>query len=212
LSRRFDLNEFSMHHLYKNRLVRCYLGAARLDRAQDAFTGFDPEDDMFLHDVPRRPYPIINAALNLVHGKELAWQERKATSFILTPEYCGFYSNEKEAPPSADLVAKFGYRPTRAYGGRVHLGTAMAISGAAVNPNMGSFSSSAASFLMTAFNIRLGWWLGNPRHNRTWYEASPKTGIFYLLAELTGDTNEERGFVNLSDGGHFENLGIYELV
>jgi len=88
----------------------------------------------------------------------------------------------------------------------------MAISGAAVNPNMGSFSTSAAAFLLTAFNVRLGWWIGNPRHNGRWNQSSPKTGIFYLLAELTGSTNDERGFVNLSDGGHFENLGIYELV
>src|SRR5213594_189241 len=216
LSRRFDLNEFSMHHLYKNRLIRCYLGAARNDRmkTRDAFTGFDPKDDIPLHDLPRRPYAILNATLNLVHGKTLAWQERKATSFVFTPEYCGFYrSDDALAPVFPDgRLASFAYRPTRAYGGGLQLGTAMAISGAAVNPNMGSFSTSAAAFLLTAFNVRLGWWIGNPRHNGRWNQSSPKTGIFYLLAELTGSTNDERGFVNLSDGGHFENLGIYELV
>ena len=31
------------------------------------------------------PYLLINTALNLVAGKELAWQDRKAESFILTP-------------------------------------------------------------------------------------------------------------------------------
>ncbi len=42
LSRRFDLNEFSMQYFYKNRLVRCYLGAARKNRdlTADRFTGF----------------------------------------------------------------------------------------------------------------------------------------------------------------------------
>ncbi len=33
---------------------------------------------------------IINAALNLVAGKELAWQERKAASFVFTPRFCGY--------------------------------------------------------------------------------------------------------------------------
>ena len=211
LSRRFDLNEFSMHYFYKNRLIRCYLGAARKQRQADRFTGFDPNDDIQLSEVTRRPYPIVNASLNLVHGKRLAWQERKATSFVLTPEYCGFYRSDK-SPKERRWLAESAYRPTSKYGGKVYLGTAIAISGAAVNPNMGSFTSPATAFLMTVFNVRLGSWLGNPRHEWTWNRSSPKTGIFYLLCELIGATNDERGFVNVSDGGHFENLGIYELV
>jgi hypothetical protein len=227
LSWRFDLNEFSMHHFYKNRLIRCYLGAARpirdkrKARAADAFTGFDPKDEISLDQVTRRPYPIINTTLNLVHGERLAWQERKAASFTLSPEYCGFDYKAGLFTPKATLLknikkneplAGHAYRPTNQYGGGIHLGTAMAISGAAVNPNMGSITSSATAFLMTTFNVRLGWWLGNPRHNGKWNWCSPSSGILYLLAELTGCTNDERAFVNLSDGGHFENLGIYELV
>jgi hypothetical protein len=45
------------------------------------------------------------------------------------------------------------------------------------------------------------------------FDASgPGFGILYLLLELFGSTNDERAYVYLSDGGHFENLGIYELV
>ena len=39
----------------------------------------------------------------------------------------------------------------------------MAISGAAVSPNMGYNSSPGVAFLMTLCNVRLGWWLPNPR-------------------------------------------------
>jgi hypothetical protein len=109
LSCRVDVNEFSMHHFYKNRLVRCYLGAARdartdpSRRSPDPFTGFDAADDLSLADLqifcgrgdaalrtakrrrnPRDleayvgPIPIVNTALNLVKGDDLAWQERKA--------------------------------------------------------------------------------------------------------------------------------------
>ena len=44
----------------------------------------------------------------------------------------------------------------------MRLGTAMAISGAAFNPNMGYNSSPLVTLLMTFFNARLGWWLPNP--------------------------------------------------
>ena len=36
--------------------------------------------------------------------------------------------------------------------------------------------------------------------------------MFHLLREVFGLTDKKSGFVYLSDGGHFENLGIYELV
>ena len=39
---RVDINEFSIHHLYRNRLIRCYLGASNVTRMPHPFTGFDP--------------------------------------------------------------------------------------------------------------------------------------------------------------------------
>jgi hypothetical protein len=245
LSCRVDVNEFSMHHFYKNRLVRCYLGAARdqrndpARRSPDPFTGFDAVDDLSVADLqlycgrgdpalraakrqrnPRdlKPYvgpiPIINTALNLVKGDDLAWQERKAQSFVFTPFYSG-YNFRSRHDLTEDRLAPYGLRPTVLYGYPpigIGLGTAVAISGAAASPNMGYHSSPAASFLMTMFNARLGWWMGNPRDKYNWLRSSPRRGLLYLLNELFGLTNDHTHFVNLSDGGHFENLGIYELV
>jgi hypothetical protein len=242
LAWRVDVNEFSMHHFYKNRLVRCYLGASREGvrdvRAPHPFTGFDAGDDARLatlrtdghmvcrvtgttDEVPATPYvgplPIINTALNLVKGDDLAWQERRAQSFVFTPLFSGYEQLSLTAASgrARPWLARDGLRPTWAYGypdGGVHIGTAMAISGAAANPNMGYHSSPAAAFLMTMFNVRLGWWLGNPRHAATWTRSSPRLGLTYLVNELLGNTKSTSAFVNLSDGGHFENLGIYELV
>src|SRR5205085_2914552 len=147
---RININEFSMHHFYKNRLVRCYLGASKADTRQpNPLTGFDPLDDFpiaaMLPTLPDKPYlgpyPIVNCALNLNTGSELAKQERRGTSFVFTPLYCGFdppHSREDRAQTASqpDLNAE-GYRATLGYmekpGPRV--GTAMAISGAAANPN-----------------------------------------------------------------------------
>lgn len=88
----------------------------------------------------------------------------------------------------------------------------MGISGAAASPNMGFYSSTPVAFLMTVFNVRLGQWLGNPRHRRTSRRATPYLGLWCLVNELLAGTDDKAAYVYLSDGGHFENMGMYELV
>ncbi len=222
---RVDINLFSFHNFYRNRLTRCYLGASRQcapeDRATadcrrpNPFTGFDPDDDLAVSALGPRPYPLFNTALNLVGGEELAWQQRKAAAFCIAPG-CSGYQFPVGMSDGARMV---GYGPTDTFlsgefkgGGGVRLGTAMAISGAAVNPNMGFHSSPAVSFLLTVFNVRLGRWVGNPDNYAAWCMTSPNFGMRYLFLELFGMTSARRSWFNLSDGGHFENLGLYELV
>ena len=109
---------------------------------------------------------------------------------------------------------KVGYRPSAKYGEAITLGTAMAISGAAANPNMGYHSSPVLGLLMTLFNVRLGWWLGNPGSPgaKTWRRKGPQYSVGPLFSEAIGNTTDLYKYVNLSDGGHFENLGLYEMV
>ncbi|MBZ5605618.1 MAG: hypothetical protein LAO79_25240, partial [Acidobacteriia bacterium] len=224
LAWRVDINEFSMHLLYRNRLVRCYLGASNEARDAQRFTGFDPADDVLLKNFRADkgenyggPYPIISSTLNVTHGEKLAWQERKAESFVFTPMYCGYeFVEEHDKIPRLFRMASMdgGYCPTESYAykkGGVYLGTAFAISGAAASPNMGYHTSAALAFLMTIFNVRLGWWLGNPRRGAK-EQASPYFSLLYLLFELFANTSDRSQFIYVSDGGHFENLGIYELV
>lgn len=202
------VNRFSLHGMYRNRLVRAYLGASNRQRQPDPFTGFDPADNPRLCDLwhaerATRPLPLINVTLNLVRsGGKLAWQQRKAESFSMTPFYCGnFYE---------------GYRRSDEYGGPqgISLGTAVSISGAAANPNMGYASSPVMGFLLALFNARLGAWLGNTNlHGQNTYPRSgPKHAVRPMLTELFGLTTAESSYVNLSDGGHFDNLGLYEVV
>lgn len=293
-------NQFSMHGLYRNRLIRAYLGASRTggERNPNAFTGFDPTDNFpvdllrpeafwpstfaeienswpkILDDptltaieqrtrdamrdaldhlsddervnrakhflaadlnrcieasalvkpgaLPRsvlnrqelerrfpnafhpmsnheQPMHLIGVTLNLVDGDNLAWQERKAEPFSVTPLHSG--------------SLRVGYRPSSRYGGPagMSLGTAVAISGAAANPNMGYSSSPAMAFLLSLFNVRLGWWLGNPK-KETYIERNPKNTLRTVLDEMFGITNDRHDYVNLSDGGHFDNMGLYEMV
>jgi hypothetical protein len=222
---RFNINEFSLHHFYKNRLVRCYLGASNgKARQPNKLTGFDPLDDFPLSSlVPARqysgPYAIVNAALNLNMGSELAQQERKASSFVFTPGFCGFQpsgsrEDNEEVARSNGEFEKSGYRATAGFTSPSgpHLGTTMAISGAAANPNSGYHTSGPMAFLLTVFDARLGWWLGNPRRPGPSRRAGPDFAWGYLFYELLGFTTGRSKYVNVSDGGHFENLGLYELV
>ncbi len=270
LSWRVDINRFSMNMLYRNRLVRCYLGASNEHRQAQRFTGFDPSDDLKLaclaepsacdpDELSRRPqsydgpYPILNATLNVTHGQRLGWQERKAESFIFTPKYCGFDYPEMNEPGNRKLseqkgASDGGYHRTQEWAMRengVSLGTAIAVSGAPVSPNMGFHTFPPLAFLMTVFNVRLGEWLANPRFSNDKFlpavskllqrlgkrksgaaklriererkivaspEGGPRSSLLYLLCELFGTTTDVSKYVYLSDGAHFENLALYELV
>jgi hypothetical protein len=79
---------------------------------------------------------------------------------------------------------------------------------------MGYHSSGVVGFIMTLFNARLGAWLGNPGSagQSTWTQEGPRSAISSLVSEALGRTNDASRYVYLSDGGHFENLGLYEMV
>ncbi|MDQ1558785.1 MAG: hypothetical protein QOD32_1845 [Pyrinomonadaceae bacterium] len=157
---------------------------------------------------PPPPYKllhVINTALNLVGGDNLAWQQRKAEPFSISPLHAGCY--------------RLGYRRSRDYGGResngISIGTAAAISGAAASSNMGYYTTSPIlSLLLTLFNVRLGWWLGNPgpAGNSTFSLGAPKYSFKPVVDEAFGLTNDRNKYVYLTDGGHFENLAVYEMV
>ena len=104
-----------------------------------------------------RLFHVVNIALNVVSTKRLAWQERKAESFTGHP--VSLRKRLFGIPPQQGM-ATARKRPAAKHG--IALGTAMAISGAAVSPNMGYHSSPSITLLLTLFNVRLGWWLGNP--------------------------------------------------
>ena len=107
-----------------------------------------------------------------------------------------------------------GYRPIAHYyhpPAQPTLGQAISVSGAAASPNMGYHTSTAVAFLLTLFNVRLGWWFPNPsKENIT--APAPWLSLRYLVKELFGGADNKSNYLMISDGGHFENLAAYELV
>jgi hypothetical protein len=197
-----NVNRFSLHNTYRNRLIRTFLGASHTNRKPNPFTGFDEDDNLYLKDIDRaqRPYHVLCGTVNLYAGAELAWQERRAALFTFSPDFCG-----------ADFLH---YRPTDVFGGPkgLTLGTAMAISGAAANPNMGFYTAPDRALVMTLLNVRLGWWLGNPKFAKPWRREGPFPALMPLVSEMLLLTRESSSFINVSDGGHFDDTGVYEAV
>ena len=208
----FNVNRYSLFGFYRERLARAYLGGGRTDRRQpDPFTHFDPKDNYPFALALQRPLHVVNAAINLGGSGDLSWQERRAMSFTFSPLYSG----------AADLeirgtTVRGAFRPSADYTQGVTLAGAVAISGAAANPNMGYHHSPAISFLLSLCNVRLGAWLGNPAGNQAWKRKHPgnwkkPSGVF-MLQEAVGKLSSWSSWLNLSDGGHFENLGLYEMA
>ena len=234
-----DVNEFSMHGFYRNRLARCYLGATDRDRVPDPFTGFDQHDTGVLKGIalssllPQRfggassiaakpydgPFPIFCSTINLTFGEDIGWQDRKGASFAFTPLYSGYHVPWTAELGKSGATSFNGFVRTNEYaypGAGIALSTVTAISGAALSPNQGYSSTPALAFLMTVFNVRLGWWLANPRKPGVWPSVinrpTPWFGLIYLLSELFGLSSDKSKYICLCDGGRFENMGLYELV
>ncbi len=218
LAWRVDINEFGLNAFYRSRLVRCYLGATRFrenERNPQRFTGFDENDDLWLAALaqnPAGPLHIVNCALDLGGSSDLALHTRHSAIFTLTPLHCGSRYMSRDA--DGKKVLEMGYTPTAIFGGQEGqptLGQAISVSGAAASPNMGYHTSPVVAFLLTLFDVRLGWWFPNPRKSGV-QRASPLFSLRYLLMEVFGAADDKSKYLAISDGGHFENLAGYELV
>lgn len=222
-----DVNYVSMHRYYRDRLMELFMPDLQQVRRSIRRRGDDsnvgaslPADATMLGDVcrlngdgdkgrpTRGPYHLINANVVLVASKHPRFRGRGGDNFLLSPLYCGSRATgwvETDRRPGPGLT----------------LATAMAISGAAFNPNAGPSGEGFArqpvlSVLLGMLNLRLGYWHDNPS-----FDAHPFLSRFLRpnliwpgLLESFGRSilNENNQHVLLTDGGHFENLGLYELV
>ena len=193
-------NILSMHRYYRLKITDAYLSGSNLKVV-----------DLLTNSITNAPYPLICSTLNLQADKKIKGQ-KSCDYFLFSPLYSGSYLTGY-APSSSPLFK------------RVTLGTAVTISGAALNSMMGYKSNRFISFVLTLLNIRLGYWAVNPMLLKgerkidrmglfflyNGLKALPTYWPFYNLAELFGKMNLSRWMVNLSDGGGIENLGAFEL-
>jgi hypothetical protein len=138
------------------------------------------------------------------------------------PQSVQVFPPEIVAPGQPELYRVFSFPPGPWRGGEpLTIGAWVGISGAAFSTGMGSRTSLGLSLLCGFGNVRLGYWWDSAIERNF-----PKAGSrvlraierafpvqVYLLSEFLSrfyGTSRARWF--LSDGGHFENLGGYELI
>lgn len=185
-----NINLTAPHRLYRDGLARTFIQTSAKALPDVKLKEINPAGSA--------PYHIINAALNVPSSESPALKDRGCDFFMFSKHWTGSTS--------------VGYQRTedwKANGTDVDLATAMAVSGAAVSSYMGLGSMPSLTALLTLLNVRLGFWIKRPDAARGF--ATP--GFLCLLRETLGlGMSERAAWLNLSDGGHIENLGVYELL
>ncbi len=222
-----NLNLFNLGRMYRDRLMETFQpGATALngncwERADEADTAdlhvlWPPYDDL----APRL-LPLINCSAVLGDAASDKFRNRGSDSFTLSPVYSG-----------CDAT---GWVKTAQFADQhMSLATAVATSGAAVNPHAagggrGITRDRLVSSLMFLFQVRLGCWVLNPALHaapddphlpgpfwRAWtalFKQRPNFIVPGIWSGLLGrGMNERAPYIELTDGGHFDNTGIYELL
>jgi hypothetical protein len=221
----FDINMTSPHRHYRRKLADAYLIQPRSDSSMEVEqeatgwvsrlrrpvkpltqrltrTATEFREDLALRvselKSNRAPYHLMNCALNVPSSKNSNMQGRLTDFFMFSRAYSG-----------SPLLGYFSTSTWEELDPDLNVATAMAISGAAASPQMGTGTIARARFWLALLNVRLGYWLRHPRR-QSWSGGRP--GVGYLLREMVGWMDERAPFINLSDGGHIENLAIYELL
>ncbi|MBV8837157.1 MAG: cell division protein, partial [Alphaproteobacteria bacterium] len=219
LSALLNPNSNSLHRLYRDRLSKAFLfdptrrlasrfGNSFGPASDPALRAFDlkPEDDFKVSelDPARAPYHLINAALNIEASKYANRRGRNADFYVFSPLFTGSRATGYVAMAEMERHAT-----------GLTAGSAMSVSGAAASSSMGSATIKPLVPTLAILNIRLGYWLFNPAAVAGAL-VRPAIARFidqlYFLKELLGLLREDDGLIYLSDGGHIENLGLYELL
>jgi hypothetical protein len=171
-----------------------------------------------------RPELVVCAAMNVSGGGVPTRVGVPAYSFTFSPHEITFNQpagDDGEAATYSSDTAWYGRVFQRWDTPRLAVMTAVGMSGAAVSPAMGRFNRGSTGALLALANVRLGMWMPNPRYLGQvpgTGEASgrrpgfPRRRLNYLVKEVFGVHDLGDAYVYVTDGGHWENLGVVELL
>jgi Patatin-like phospholipase len=191
-------NGNSLHRLYRERLGHAFCFRMNGDVSEE-------RDRLQLSKLTEnRPYHLINTAINVQNSEKANAKGRNADFFLFSPLYIGSDVTDYASTGTVERVMM------NERGVNLDIATAIAISGAAASSNMGTETIKPMALTLAFLNIRLGYWFPNPK-----LLASNKTrqsSISYFVKEAFGRLDENGDIVYLTDGGHIENLGVFELL
>lgn len=215
-----NINYVGLHRYYRDRLMEAFMPTDKAvsnmkvaySAMADKLSIADLKDSSkVLPGTPSfvpRPFPIINSNVIMINDADHMVATRGGDNFTITPLFIG--SSVTGWQDTANYINK---------NGPFTLASAMAASGAAANASAGYIGTGITmnplvSSVMSLLNIRLGLWVGNPLYQKAGTIRSIPTFLNPgLVAGILGQAHDRKSkFIELTDGGHFENLGLYELV
>lgn len=229
-----DANRTSLHPFYRERLQTAYL--VERDPVTGAAKSLDYSLPLYYSQYARAtgagPQLIVGAVANVTDA-DFVPTDRDCVPFIFDPARIGIVGDT--SLPQGGLVETSRYELEADYQRReVTVPAAMAISGAAFSPLTGRANarSRPVRLLLALLNARLGVWLPNPYWNNppvnpSWYEPptglwsrahhyvrslSDKPGAYRLLREAVGSPSLYDRRIYVTDGGHYDNLGLVEAL
>lgn len=204
-----NLNVLGPHHIWRNRLMEAFMPNKHAVET-NCWEPATEADAALMEDMcdenNRRPYHIINTNVILANSPKVDYSGRGGDNFIISRLFCGCDATGWKA------TRLFQKNKTRG----MTLATAMATSAAALNPGAavsgeGVTRNVVISILLSMLNLRLGYWAGNPAQENTL--GAPNFFVPGLTSEiLRKGLKETSQHIQLSDGGHYENLALYELI
>jgi len=221
ICRNADVNTWSLYPYYRRRLSSAFvLGRTRRLDGEPSTTAVDHAD------AQERPYVakyrisdcqpdnfpqlLVCASAN-VSDRGATPAGSNVTSFVFSKDWVG--------GPLVGAVSSACWDKSLGPGAQARfatLPTAMAISGAAISPSMGKMTRPWLRLYMALANLRLGVWVPNPRRLDLFCPRRRVRKILarpdYILRELFGRNHMDAPFLYLTDGGHYENLGLVELL
>ena len=224
---------FSLKRVKASRLSEAELGRIQaivepaVDPAVALERDFDhlvPLSETALRDSDRWPTLLVCAAAN-ISDVGATPPGRHVTSFTFSADAIGgplvgaaptelygrVFDRTEDEPTAADSAKNHSKRMRD-----LSLPAAVAMSGAAISPSMGKMTRRPLTFLLALANLRLGVWVPNPRwvmgdaKDQLWRHGRPRAS--YLLRELVGLNRVDANYLYVTDGGHYENLGLVELL
>jgi len=219
-----DPDWWSLQPYYRARLREAY---ATCRTAEGTAESMEPSEEPELSELGRLgaaqpgrrgPELLVCTAMN-VTGSGPIRVGVPAYSFTFSPSSISFHEPGAEFGTADDYAV-----PTERYAKifrrwdtpRLTAMTAVGMSGAAVSSAMGRFNYGSTKALLALANVRLGMWMPNPRFvpegELPKEPGYPRRRLSYLVKEMFGVYDSEDIYVYLTDGGHWENLGLVELL
>ncbi|MEO6800315.1 MAG: patatin-like phospholipase family protein [Rhodanobacter sp.] len=226
-----QINRSSLHAFYRSRIARTYVAvgnshdhraaheavrfpvsplsdrtpgnAAKVQKLTDLLEGDDVDLPAYVPHAHGGPIHLINCCINQTIDDRTDTYNADRKGVYLSISALGLETGTRPARPHAQTASSIGH---------TSLAEWIAISGAAAGSGMGSLTRTGTAALFFLSGLRLGYWWANHLGRKSWWWShlgKTRAALQEMLARFPGLQNP---VWYLSDGGHFDNTGIYSLL